>query len=99
MPFVGEAHGDAVIDERPQLLDQPVFELPGPLALKKRDDPGASVDELVAVAPAAVGRIRLRDRFRIAPVPRILRPANLLRGRLAVNGGSGGRVTTLPAAA
>lgn len=38
VPFVGEAHRDAVVAERPQLLDEPVLELLGPLALDNDTD-------------------------------------------------------------
>src|SRR5262245_27189367 len=53
-PFVGEAHGDAVIGEGPKLLDQAIVELSGPLASKKGDDRLATDRELGTVAPAAV---------------------------------------------
>src|SRR5277367_1614695 len=46
MPFVGEPHSDMVAVERPQLLDQPVVELPCPLALQKRDDFGPADEKL-----------------------------------------------------
>src|SRR3954447_7389079 len=32
VPFIGEAHGDAIVAERPHLLDQAVVELAVPLA-------------------------------------------------------------------
>src|SRR6478736_6226794 len=82
VPFVGETHRDAVPVRRPQVLDQPVVELLRPLAREKGDDLGASGEELVAVSPAAVGRVGQRDRFRIAPVPRVFGRAHLDRRRL-----------------
>ena len=38
VPLVGEAHGDAVVGEGPELLDQPVVELALPLAGQEGDD-------------------------------------------------------------
>src|SRR5262245_7686899 len=54
--LVGEAHGDAVAGEGPQLLDQAVVELLRPLAAQEGLDRRAPVDELDAIAPLAVGR-------------------------------------------
>src|ERR1700739_3459035 len=36
MPFIGEADGDAIVGEGPQLLDQAIVELPVPFAGKER---------------------------------------------------------------
>src|SRR5262249_33719849 len=36
MPLIGKAHGDTVACERPQLLDESIVELPGPLASEER---------------------------------------------------------------
>src|SRR3954454_23694540 len=80
MPLVGEAHCDAVVVKRPDLLDQPVVELLGPFAGQERLDLIAALDEFGAVAPAAVDRIGLRDPGRVAAVPGVLGPARLLRG-------------------
>jgi hypothetical protein len=44
--LVGEAHGDAVIRERPQFFDQAVVELFDPLASEKGDDVLSSVHKL-----------------------------------------------------
>src|SRR5512144_373448 len=44
VPLVGEAHGDAVVAERPQLLDQPVIELAAPLAGEERLDRRAALE-------------------------------------------------------
>ena len=38
VPLVGESHRDPVVVERPQLLDQPVVQLLGPLPGQERDD-------------------------------------------------------------
>src|SRR6187397_261160 len=86
VPFVGEAHRDAVVAERPDLLDQAVVELAVPLARQERFDGGAALQKLRAIAPAAVGRIRERDARGIARVPRVLGHARLLRGGLGGEG-------------
>src|SRR5215470_641384 len=52
VPLVSEAHRDPVAGKRPQLLDQPVIELAGPLAGQERDDFAPALQELGAVAPA-----------------------------------------------
>ena len=54
VPFVLKANRDPIFVKRPQLLDQAIVELPGPLPFEKGDDLGASVDEFGAVAPAAI---------------------------------------------
>src|SRR5258706_14302944 len=78
--LVGEAHGDAVAMERPDLLDQAIVELPVPLARQERLDGLAPLQELGAISPAAVEGIGGRNDGRIAGVPGIPRPANLLGG-------------------
>ena len=50
MPFVGEAHGDAVVGECPDFLDQPVVELARPFAAQKRLDRLAAGKKFGAVA-------------------------------------------------
>src|SRR5215467_5595668 len=54
VPFVREAYGETILAERPDLLDQPVVELAVPLAREKGLDRLAPLEELGAVAPAAV---------------------------------------------
>src|SRR5581483_10065387 len=83
-PLVGEAHGDAVLVERPELLDQPVVELPRPLAAQELDDRRAPREELGAVPPDAVGRVGERHALGVARVPRVLGAADLLHRRAAV---------------
>src|SRR5690348_4939176 len=82
VPFVGEAHRDAISLAGPDFLDEPVVELPGPLALQEFDDGRAPGEELRAVAPRTIYRVRQRDPLGIARVPRILRRPRLLRRRL-----------------
>ena len=83
MPFIGEAHGDAVLRERPHFLDEPIVELARPFAAQKRLDRIAALKKFGAVAPAAVGRIGAGDADRVARIPGILGGARLLRGSLA----------------
>src|SRR5512146_1657274 len=82
VPLVREANRDAVARECPDLLDETIVELAHPLALEKGDDLGASVDELRAVAPAAVLGVGEGDTLGLARVPRILGPTHCLGGRL-----------------
>ena len=53
VPFIGEAHGDPVVAERPHFLDQPIIELAIPFAREKRLNRLAAVNELGTVAPDA----------------------------------------------
>src|SRR6266403_4349858 len=46
MPFVGEAHRDAVLAESPDFFDQAVIELALPFARQKRLDGGAALQKL-----------------------------------------------------
>src|SRR5690348_12079094 len=84
VPFVGEAHGDAVVVPRPELLDEPVVELLRPLAGEERHDRLAALDELRPVAPDAVHRIRAGDSLRLAGIPGVFGRADLLRSGLFV---------------
>ena len=84
VPFVGEAHRDAVVAKRPDLLDQPVVELALPLARQEGDDGVAALEEFRAVAPAAVERVGERDALGIARVPGVFGHACLLGGGLGV---------------
>ena len=52
MPFVGEAHGNAVVTERPDLLDQAIVELALPFARQELLDLLAPLQKLRAVPPA-----------------------------------------------
>src|SRR5262245_42430989 len=79
VPFVGEAHRNAVAVAGPQFLDQAIVELARPLALKESDDLAAASQELVAVAPYAVRRVGERDAQRLAAVPGVLGQPHFLR--------------------
>src|SRR4030095_7065405 len=57
MPFVCEAHRDAVVVKGPEFLDQAIVELAVPLARQERLDGAASLQELGAVPPEAIDRV------------------------------------------
>src|SRR5215467_11406666 len=57
VPFIGEAHGDAISAESPDFLDQPVIKFARPFARQESFDGVAPMDELGAVPPAAVSCI------------------------------------------
>ena len=61
--LVLEAHGDTIGGVAPQLLPQPVVELPRPLTPQELLDGLASLEELVAVAPLGVFGVGRRDRL------------------------------------
>src|SRR4030088_2119513 len=54
MPFVNEAHCDAIFCERPQLLDEAIVELSCPLAPEEVDDLLPAVCEFRAVSPSGI---------------------------------------------
>src|SRR5262245_56235468 len=89
VPFIGKAHGNAVVAPGPDLLDKAVVEFAGPFALKERNDFFAPLKKLGAVAPDAGKRVGERDFFRIARVPGILGQARLLGGGFSVKRGKG----------
>src|SRR3954447_12219387 len=72
VPFVFEAHTDAIVHEAPQLLLEPVLELLRPLALQECLDRVTAGEELCAVAPLGVGCVRKRNALRVARIPRVL---------------------------
>src|SRR3984893_9351060 len=97
VPLIGEAHGDAVLAKRPDLLDQAVVEFAAPLAGQERFDGLPAVQEFRAVSPATVGRIGERNAGGVAGIPCIFRHARLLRGGLRGEGRKwrGGRGSVL----
>src|SRR5438552_2730195 len=78
VPLIGETHGNAVVAEGPDFLDQAVVKFALPLASQKFLDRLAALQKFRAVAPSAVARIGERDALRVACVPRILGQADLL---------------------
>ena len=87
MPFIAEAHGDAILAKSPNLFDQAIVELARPFAGQKRFDLCTAMDEFGAVAPAAVGCVGEGHARGIAAVPRILGEPRLFSGGLGVKGG------------
>jgi hypothetical protein len=78
--LVDEADRDPVLAEGPELLDEPVVDLPGPLATEEGDDLLAALEELGAVPPPAVRGVGAGDSLRVAGVLGVLGGADL-RGR------------------
>src|SRR5262245_32602622 len=78
VPLVCEAHGDAVVVVRPELLDQAVVELARPFACEELLDLFVADGELGAVAPLRVRRVDLSDSLGVARVPSVLGETNLL---------------------
>lgn len=88
-PLVGKAHRDTVVGEGPQFLDQPILQLPAPLALQKSFDSTAALRKLGAVAPLAVDTVSEGNFGGIAVVPPVFRRANLLLGGFQRKGRQG----------
>src|SRR6516162_5495120 len=86
VPFVLEAHRDAIAVERPEILDQAIVELGRPFALEEGYDRGPTLEKFRSVAPAAVLGIGERDAFGVARIPGIFRHASLLGGGLPGKG-------------
>src|SRR5215471_14297164 len=86
MPFVGKTHGDAVLAEGPDFLDQAVVKLTAPLARQERFDGNAPLKKFRAIAPATIGRIGKRDASRIARIPSVFGHSHFLRGGLGCEG-------------
>ena len=86
MPLVGESHGDPVSPKSPELLDEPVIQLPLPFAGQEFDDGRPPLDKFGAVSPPTINRIGPSDLFRIATVLAIFRQAHLLARRLVCKG-------------
>ena len=78
VPLVREANGDAIAAHRPELLDQTVVQLPGPLAPQELHDGLTAGNELGAIAPYAVDRVGERHAFRVTAVPGVFREPDLL---------------------
>src|SRR5712692_9411381 len=82
VPLIGEANGDPIVPVGPDLLDQAIVELALPFASQERDDGVAALDELRAVAPAAVDRVGESDTGGIARIPGVLGEPHLFGGGL-----------------
>src|SRR6266702_3415981 len=82
VPFVLEAHRDAVAVEAPEILDQAILLLLLPFAGEERDDGLAALKDFRAIAPAAVLGIGERDARGVARIPGVLGHTGFLRGGL-----------------
>jgi hypothetical protein len=70
--LVSKSHRNSFFIKSPQLFDKAIIEFLRPLSGKESDDLISATDKFVAIAPAAVERVALRNFFRIARVPVIL---------------------------
>src|SRR5260221_12336261 len=91
VPFVLETHGNAVLIEPPEVLDQAIVVLLRPLAGQERDNRVTAFEKLGAVPPAAVLGIGQRHPHRVARIPGVLRMRAFWAAVSRVKGGSGGR--------
>src|SRR4051794_16048130 len=78
VPLVLEANRDPVRPEAPQALAEHVVELTSPLLREERHDLLPPGDELAAVPPERVLRVRQADPLWVAGVPRIFGGLHLL---------------------
>src|SRR5512137_232776 len=76
MPLIGKAHGDAIAVKGPQFLDEPVIQLPAPLADQALPDGLATRQEFRPVTPRAVWRVSKRHAVGVAGIPGVLGHAN-----------------------
>src|SRR6185437_8593548 len=72
VPLVGKAHGNATAVERPEFLDEPVVELPIPLAPQKGAHRVTTGQELSSIAPDGVRGVDQRNSSGVARIPPIL---------------------------
>src|SRR4029077_10815801 len=82
MPFVSEAHCDAISIVGPKFLYQPVVELFRPLAFQKLNDLLPPIGKFAAISPARVDCISQGHLLWITRIPAIFCQANLLNGSL-----------------
>src|SRR6202041_3982936 len=80
VPFVGEADGDAISGEGPELFDEPIIQFLRPFAREERDDFRPAIYKFRAVAPAGIERVALRNFLGVARVPTIFGEADFLSG-------------------
>src|ERR1700730_17081176 len=64
VPFVGEAHGDAIAGKGPKLFDQPIVQLFRPFTFQKLNDLLSSTWKLRAISPTRIDGVRECDPFR-----------------------------------
>lgn len=80
--FIPELHSDFVVGKGEKLLAETIRLLLLPLLGQELDDLFSAAEEVIAVAPNAVGRVPIGDLFRVTCVPHILREFDLFSGRL-----------------
>ena len=80
--LVGEAHGNAVVAVRPVLLDEPVLEFLGPLALEELTNLISSLEYFRSIPPLCIFSVSHWHFRQVAVVPSILRCSDLLDGGL-----------------
>jgi hypothetical protein len=80
--LIAEPHSDPIPTERPKLFNQPILQLPSPLAPQKFDDLFSARYKLRPIAPHAIHRIGQRNPLWITRVPTILGSTNLSNRRL-----------------
>src|ERR1019366_10138537 len=78
VPFICEAHCDAVCIKGPELLVQPIFQLALPFPRQEPDDFFPADNEFSAIAPAASYRVSQRNFLWISRVPSIFCHADFL---------------------
>src|SRR5438045_1888632 len=78
VPLIREAHRDSVLTKCPDLFNQSIVQLTLPFARQKGFDLSATLNELIAVSPAAVLRVRQGDAAGFSAVPGIFSHARLL---------------------
>ena len=83
VPFVSEAHRDAIAVVRPKFLDQPIVQFSGPLPCEKFDDLLSPVRKFSAISPARIDGVSKRDFSWIARIPAVLCQTDLLDRSLA----------------
>ncbi|KTC63755.1 hypothetical protein AO262_27260 [Pseudomonas fluorescens ABAC62] len=86
MPFVGITHGNAVVGEGPEFLDQAVIQFPGPFTGKKTFGFFAVMDELGAVTPLGVQGVGQGHPLWVAGIPAVFGQADFFNRRLAGKG-------------
>jgi len=85
-PFIGEAHGNAIVGECLQLLDQSIFQLTPPFALQELDNLPAANRKLGPIAPATVDRIGQGNLVCVFRIPAVFRHSDLLDRRFTGEG-------------
>ena len=89
MPFIFEAHRDAVPRESPQRFPEPVVLLPLPFALQELHHFGPPMEKHIAIPPLGILRVSQRHPFRIPAVRSVLGRLDLFEGGFFSKGRKG----------